>query len=41
MVVVPVAALVFAYGYGNGHSIQQNTLDVLKDVADLLGIKYH
>lgn len=40
MIVVPLAALVLAYGWGNGEPIQQDATDVVKDIADLLGIRY-
>ncbi len=38
MIAVPVAALILAYGWGNGEPIQQDATDVVKDIARLLGL---
>ncbi|MFI6072745.1 Hsp70 family protein [Actinoplanes sp. NPDC051343] len=38
MVVVPLVALLLAYGWGNGEPIQDDAVDLVKDIADLLGI---
>jgi actin-like ATPase involved in cell morphogenesis len=38
MIAVPLVALVVAYGYGNGHSLQQDTVDLIDDIRGLLGI---
>jgi molecular chaperone DnaK len=38
MIVVPLAALLVAYGWGNGEPIQDDAVDLIKDIADLLGI---
>jgi len=38
MTVVPLAALVLAYGYGNGDPIDVDARNVLRDILDLLGI---
>jgi molecular chaperone DnaK len=38
MIVVPLAALVLAYGWGNGEPIQDDAVDLIKDLGDLLGI---
>ena len=40
MIAVPVAALVLAYGYGNGESIRDNATSLLHDLANLLGLDY-
>ena len=40
MIAVPVAALVLAYGYGNGDPLRVDATNVVKDIADLLGIQY-
>jgi len=40
MIVVPVSALVLAYGYGDGQSTRDDVINVVKDVAALLGIRY-
>jgi molecular chaperone DnaK len=39
MIVVPLAALVLAYGWGYGEPIQDDAVDLVKDLADLLGIR--
>jgi actin-like ATPase involved in cell morphogenesis len=38
MVSVPIAALVLAYGYGDGASLPDDAANVLQDIADLIGI---
>ncbi|GAA2612177.1 Hsp70 family protein [Paractinoplanes durhamensis] len=38
MLGVPVVALVLAYGYGNGESIQDNAVDLVRDILDLIGM---
>jgi len=38
LISVPLIAMVLAYGYGNGHSIEQDARDVLDDIARLLGL---
>ena len=38
MIVVPLAALLLAYGWGNGDPIQQDAVDLLRDIAQLFGI---
>jgi hypothetical protein len=38
MIVVPLAALVLAYGWGNGEPIRDDAVDLLNDLADLVGI---
>nr|WP_296076798.1 hypothetical protein [uncultured Actinoplanes sp.] len=38
MIAVPLVALVLAYGYGNGHSLQQDTVDLIDDIRKLLGV---
>jgi actin-like ATPase involved in cell morphogenesis len=38
MIVVPVVALLLAYGWGNGEPIKDDAIDLVKDIADLLGI---
>jgi hypothetical protein len=38
MIAVPVAALIIAYGYGNGDSLQVDATNVFRDIAELLGI---
>jgi hypothetical protein len=35
---VPLVAMVLAYGYGNGKSIEQDAVDVLRDIARFLGL---
>jgi len=40
MIVVPVAALVLAYGYGDGASLHDDAISLMKDVAGLLGVRY-
>jgi hypothetical protein len=32
--------MLLAYGWGNGRPIQQDATDLVKDIADLLGIHY-
>ncbi|GIF03038.1 Hsp70 family protein [Actinoplanes siamensis] len=39
MICVPLAALILAYGYGNGLSWQQDAIDVFNDIATLLNLK--
>jgi molecular chaperone DnaK len=39
MIIVPLAALLLAYGWGNGEAIQDDAVDLVKDIADLLGIR--
>lgn len=39
MIVVPAAALVAAYGYGNGDPLQVDVRNVVEDIAQLLGLK--
>jgi uncharacterized membrane protein len=38
MLVVPVVALVVAYGYGNGDSLDVDATNLVDDIRDLLGI---
>jgi hypothetical protein len=38
MIVVPATAVLLAYGYGNGDPIQVDAENLLRDIADLLGI---
>ena len=38
MIVVPVVALVLAYGYGNGQSIVEDARDVATDIGRFLGL---
>jgi molecular chaperone DnaK len=38
MIVVPLAALVLSYGYGNGDSLPADAENLVRDVRDLLGI---
>ena len=38
LVAVPLLAMVLAYGYGNGDSIEQDALAVLEDIARFLGL---
>nr|WP_221375897.1 Hsp70 family protein [Actinoplanes polyasparticus] len=38
MIAVPVAALVIAYGYGNGYPIRTDIENLISDLGDLLGI---
>jgi molecular chaperone DnaK len=38
MVVVPLTALLVAYGYGNGESLEVNARNLVDDIRDLLGI---
>ncbi len=38
LIAVPLLAMVLAYGYGNGKSIEQDALTVLEDIARLLGL---
>jgi hypothetical protein len=40
MIGVPLAALVLAYGYGDGDSMHADIRQLMRDVADLLGIDY-
>lgn len=39
MICVPLAALILAYGYGNGQSWQQDAVSVFNDIAVLLHLK--
>ncbi|MEU4242010.1 Hsp70 family protein [Actinoplanes sp. NPDC026619] len=39
MIAVPLAALVLAYGYGNGESIEQDAVNVVKDILRYAGIR--
>lgn len=39
MIVVPLIALLLAYGWGNGEKIQDDAVDLIRDIADLLGIR--
>jgi actin-like ATPase involved in cell morphogenesis len=39
MITVPVVALILAYGYGNDASIEQDAVNVFKDIAELLGLR--
>ena len=38
MIAVPLVALVVAYGYGNGLSLEQDALDLIDDIRELLGM---
>ncbi|GIE83993.1 Hsp70 family protein [Actinoplanes regularis] len=38
MICVPLAALILAYGYGNGFSWQQDAIDVFNDIASLFNV---
>jgi len=38
MFAVPAAALVIAYGYGNGDSLEVNASNLIKDIAELIGV---
>ena len=38
MIVVPLAALLVAYGYGNGDSLEVDAQNLIEDIRDLLGI---
>jgi actin-like ATPase involved in cell morphogenesis len=38
MITVPIVALILAYGYGNNATIEQDAVNVFKDIADLLGL---
>ena len=38
MVTVPLAALVVAYGYGNGDSLVVDAQNLVRDIENLLGI---
>jgi actin-like ATPase involved in cell morphogenesis len=37
MIAVPVAAMVLAYGYGNGDSLREDATNLVRDIAGLLG----
>ncbi|WP_433791901.1 Hsp70 family protein [Actinoplanes sp. CA-252034] len=39
MITVPVAALILAFGYGNNTTIEQDAIDVFKEIAELLGLR--
>ncbi|GAA2894450.1 hypothetical protein Acy02nite_59940 [Actinoplanes cyaneus] len=39
MICVPLAALILAYGYGNGEPWQQDAVDVFTDIAKLLNLQ--
>jgi len=39
MVTVPLAALLAAYGYGNGDSLEVNAHNLVRDIVNLLGIR--
>ncbi len=39
MICVPLAALILAYGYGNGEPWQQDAVDVFNDIAKLLHLE--
>jgi hypothetical protein len=39
MIVVPVTAMVVAYGYGNGTSLEVDAQNLVRDIAGLLGIR--
>ncbi|GLY03654.1 MULTISPECIES: Hsp70 family protein [Actinoplanes] len=38
MILVPIAALVLAYGYANGNPLEQDAIDVFNDILRLLGV---
>jgi molecular chaperone DnaK len=38
LISVPLVAMLLAYGYGNGHSIEEDARDVVADIARLLGL---
>ncbi len=38
LIAVPLLAMVLAYGYGNGESIGEDALAVLRDIARSLGL---
>jgi hypothetical protein len=38
MVAVPLVALLVAYGYGNGDSLDADAVNLIDDIRDLLGI---
>jgi hypothetical protein len=40
MIVVPLAALLIAYGWGNGDPIRQDATNLVRDIANLLGLHY-
>ena len=40
LVTLPVLAMVLAYGYGNGESLQEDALHVARDIARLVGITF-
>ena len=40
MIAVPLAALVLAYGYGNGEPLTVDATNLVRDIAELLGIRY-
>ncbi|MEV6843315.1 Hsp70 family protein [Actinoplanes sp. NPDC051411] len=39
MIAVPLVALLLAYGWGNGEPIKDDAVDLVKEIADLLGIR--
>ncbi|GIE79787.1 hypothetical protein Aph02nite_57370 [Actinoplanes philippinensis] len=39
MITVPIAALVLAFGWGNDATIEQDAVDVFKQIAELLGLR--
>ncbi|MEU8655986.1 hypothetical protein AB0C31_04550, partial [Actinoplanes philippinensis] len=39
MITVPIAALILAFGYGNDATIEQDAVDVFKQIAELLGLR--
>jgi molecular chaperone DnaK len=38
MIAVPLVALLLAYGWGNGEPIQDDAVDLVRDIANVLGI---
>jgi actin-like ATPase involved in cell morphogenesis len=39
MITVPIAALILAFGYGNDATIEQDAVDVFKEIAELVGLR--
>jgi hypothetical protein len=39
MTVVPLAAMVLSYGYGNGEPLATDAVNLVRDLRDLLGIR--
>ncbi|MFC4067762.1 Hsp70 family protein [Actinoplanes subglobosus] len=39
MITVPIAALILAFGYGNDATIEQDAVDVFREIAELIGLR--